>query len=125
MRFLVRARIPVEAGNALVQDPEFSSRLEGLVSDLKPETVYFAIENGQRTVYLVVNVADASQTPAIAEPLWLTCQADVEFIPLMTKADMAKATPAIIQAAKKYGGAGGTAGGPRPRRAREAAGRAA
>ena len=103
MRFLVKATIPVEAGNALVQDPNFGKRLESIVSDLKPETAYFAIEGGQRAVYFIVNIADVSQTPGIAEPLWLSLSADVEFIPLMNQADMAKATPSIAQAAKKYG----------------------
>ena len=126
MRFLVKATIPVEAGNALVQDPQFGSRLERLLGDLKPETAYFAIAGGQRTMYFIVNVAEASQTPAIAEPLWLDFQADVELIPVMTKADMAKATPAILQAAKKYGAAGGRSPvGTRQRHVRETAGRTA
>ena len=126
MRFLVKATIPVEAGNALVQDPQFGGRLGQLMGDLKPETVYFAIEGGQRTMYFIVNVADASQTPAIAEPLWLTCRADVTFIPVMTQADMARATPSIAQAAKKYGAAGGApAAAPRQRRVRDTAGRTA
>lgn len=103
MRFLVKASMPVEAGNALVQDPNFGKRLESIVNDLKPESVYFAVTGGQRTIYLIVNAADASQTPAIAEPLWLSFNADVELIPLMTQADMVKAAPSIAQAAKKYG----------------------
>ena len=126
MRFLVKATIPVDAGNELVQDPQFGSRLERLLGDLKPETAYFAIEGGQRTMYLIVNVADASQTPAIAEPLWLDFRADVELIPVMTRADMARATPSIVQAAKKYGTSGGTsAASTSRRRARETAGRTA
>ena len=126
MRFLVKATIPVDAGNELVQDPQFGSRLERLLGDLKPETAYFAIAGGQRTMYFIVNVADASQTPAIAEPLWLDFRADVELIPVMTKADMAKATPSIMQAAKKYGANGGTsAASTSRRRARETAGRTA
>ena len=103
MRFLVKVTIPVEAGNALVSDPNFSKRMESILGDIKPERAYFALEGGQRTIYLIVNAAEASQTPAIAEPLWLSLKASVEFIPVMDQADMAKATPAIMQAAKKYG----------------------
>ncbi len=104
MRFLVKATIPVEAGNELVGDPQFGKRLESILSDIKPEAAYFAIEDGQRTIYLITNVKDASQTPAIAEPLWLSLKANVEFIPIMNQADMDKAVPSIVQAAKKYGG---------------------
>lgn len=110
MRFLVKAVIPVEAGNALVQDPGFGKRLQSILADLNPETAYFAVEGGQRTVYLVVNVADVSQTAVIAEPLWLSLNADVELTPIMNQADMAKAMPAIAKAAKKYGQNGAPAG---------------
>ena len=124
MRFLVKATIPVEAGNALVQDPRFGKRLEEIIQDLKPETVYFAIEGGQRTMYFIVNVADVSQTPAIAEPLWLLLQANVEFIPVMNQADMAKAAPAIARAAQKYApGAATTTAVKRSSKVRETAGR--
>jgi hypothetical protein len=102
MRFLVKATIPVEAGNALVRDPSFRQRLEGILGDIKPEGAYFAAAGGQRTVYLVVNMDSVHQLPAIAEPLWLSLHANVEFIPVMDQADMAKATPSIEQAVKKY-----------------------
>ena len=124
MRFLVKATIPVEAGNALVGDPNFGKRLEEITQDLKPEAVYFAIEGGQRTIYFVVNAADASQTPAIAEPLWLALNADVEFIPVMNQADMAKAVPAIARAAQKYApGAGAETASRSQRRVRETVGK--
>ena len=51
MRFLVRATIPVEAGNALVGDPNFGKVMEDILSDLKPEAVYYCAEQGQRTIY--------------------------------------------------------------------------
>ena len=124
MRFLVKVTIPVEAGNTLVSDPNFGKRLEEITQDLKPEAVYFAIEGGQRTIYLIANVADASQTPAIAEPFWLSLSADVEFIPLMDTADMAKAAPAIARAAQKYAPGAGTGTTSRSqRRVRETVGK--
>ena len=104
MRFLVKATIPTEAGNELVRDPQFSKRLEGLLSDIRPEAAYFAVEGGQRTIYLIANFKENSQLPSIAEPLWLSLKARVEFIPVMDQADMTKATPSIAQAAKAYGG---------------------
>ncbi len=102
MLFLVKATIPVEAGNALVRDPQFSKRMETLLGAIKSQAVYFSVECGQRAIYLIVNMKDMSQLPSIAEPLWLSLNADVKFIPLMDQADMAKATPAIMQAATQY-----------------------
>ena len=52
MRFLVKATIPVEAGNALVRDPSFGKVMQDILSDLKPEAVYYCAEHGQRTTIL-------------------------------------------------------------------------
>ena len=46
---------------------------------------------------------DASQIPAIAEPLFLGLDATVQIHPVMTPEDLEKATPAIEQAAQRYG----------------------
>ena len=59
MRFLIKATIPVEAGNALIRDPKFSKRMEDIIEDIKPEAVYFAVEGGQRTIYFVKNLPDS------------------------------------------------------------------
>jgi hypothetical protein len=102
MRFLVKASMPVEGGNALVRDPNFGKRIEELLGDIQPETVYFTVQGGQRTVYLVTNVEGAHQLPAIGEPLWLWLNADVEFMPILEQADMQRAAPVIEQMARKY-----------------------
>lgn len=102
MRFLVKATLPVEAGNKLVRDPEFGQRIQEILGDIRPEAVYFAAEGGQRTVYIVVSFAETHELPRIAEPLWLALQADVEFIPAMAQEDFEQAAPYIEAAAKKY-----------------------
>ena len=102
MRFLLKATIPVEAGNALVRDPNFGKVMEDILADLKPEAVYYAVEHGQRTVYFVVNVEQTHQIPALAEPLWLSWKANVELIPAMNQAEFSKAIPALERAVKKY-----------------------
>ena len=102
MRFLIRATIPVEAGNVLVRDPNFGKVLQDILSDLKPEAVYYAVEQGQRTIYFVVNVAETHQIAAIAEPLWLSLKANIEWIPAMNQADFTKALPGIERAVGKY-----------------------
>lgn len=102
MRFLVRASIPNEAGNELVADPEFGKTMEQIMGDIRPEAVYFTAEGGQRTIYMVVNIEEASQLPAIAEPLWLGLEAEVDALPVMDQADFEKAGPAIAEAVRKY-----------------------
>lgn len=102
MRFLMKATLPVKAGNALVRDPEFGQRIQEILGDIRPDAVYFAIANGQRTVYFVVNVAETHELPRVAEPLWLALHADVEFIPAMAQEDFEQAAPYIEGAVKKY-----------------------
>ena len=65
MKFLVKATIPVEAGNAMVKDPNFQSRMDMVMGDVRPEAAYFTIEDGQRTGYFIVNV-DSPEDRAIA-----------------------------------------------------------
>lgn len=71
-RFLVKATIPVEAGNELVRDPNFGERLQGILDEIKSETAYFTAQDGQRTIYPVVEMEGGHRRPAITEPLWLS-----------------------------------------------------
>ena len=69
---------------------------------MKPEAVYFTDDNGQRTAFLFLEMADASQIPAIAEPWFLALNASIEIHPVMIPEDLARARGAIDAAAKKY-----------------------
>jgi len=46
---------------------------------------------------------DASEIPAVAEPWFLAFNAKVSFRPIMNPQDLAKAGPAIGNAAEQYG----------------------
>jgi hypothetical protein len=102
MRFLVKVNIPVETGNAAAKAGKLSTIIQSILAELKPEAAYFSDEHGQRTGYLFVEMADASQIPAIAEPWFLSFNAAVSFHPVMVPDDLAKAGPAIKKAVKKY-----------------------
>ena len=69
---------------------------------MKPEAVYFTDDNGQRTAFLFLEMADASQIPAIAEPWFLALNATIEIHPVMIPEDLARASGAIDTTAKKY-----------------------
>jgi hypothetical protein len=103
MRFLLRLRIPNEAGNAMVRDPEFGAKFQSALKDVGAEAAYLSAVDGQRGGFVVVNMDDASRIPAVAEPFFNWLKADVEFIPVMLPDDLAKAGPAINAAVKKWG----------------------
>ncbi|MBS2031023.1 MAG: hypothetical protein JST54_24185 [Deltaproteobacteria bacterium] len=88
--------------NAKMRDGSFGRTLESIVSELKPEATYFYAEHGFRTSLFVVDMKETSQMPQFAEPLFAALGAEVEFFPVMLPQDLAKATPALEAAAKKY-----------------------
>lgn len=102
MRFMVTARIPVEAGNTFVKNPTFGERIQEILASQKAEAAYFMSLNGQRTCVYFVDMPEAAKLPAIAEPWWLMVRADVELTPVMAAQDFAKAAPDIVAAVKKY-----------------------
>ena len=103
MRFLVKVNIPVEAGNGAAKAGKLGTTIESILADLKPEAAYFTDDHGQRTALLFLEMQDASQIPAIAEPWFLAFNASIEIHPVMVPDDLTKADSAIQAAVKKYG----------------------
>ena len=102
MRFLLKVNIPVEAGNAAAKAGKLSATVQSILADLKPEAAHFTDDNGQRSGFIFLEMQDASQIPAIAEPWLVAFNASVSFRPVMRPEDLAKAAPAIEGAVKKY-----------------------
>ena len=90
MRFLVRARIPTEVGNKVVQDPNFLKKLEEYMNKVKPEAVYFLPQGGERSCAFIVNVESNDQIPSLVEPLFQWMGANVEVFPVMNFDDLKK-----------------------------------
>jgi hypothetical protein len=87
MRFLIRARIPAESGNKMVQDPNFITKLEEYIKKIKPEASYFMPVEGQRSMAYIVNVERNDQIPSIVEQLF-QWGANVDVIPVMNFDDL-------------------------------------
>ena len=102
MRMLMKVSLPITEGNSAVTDGSLASTIGSILNDLKPEAVYFAEENGARTAFVFVNIADSSQIPAIAEPWFLAFNAKVELHPAMNLEDLKNAMPGIESAVRKY-----------------------
>ncbi len=91
MRMMLRWTVPVERGNETIKDGSLSQTIESLIDELKPEAAYFWPENGERGGMMVFDMADPSQIPQIAEPLFLNVDAAVDFAPVMNADDLKKA----------------------------------
>jgi len=103
MKYIMKVRMSLEKGNEALRDPQFGHKMSDLLAEIKAEAAYFTTLNGQRGAYIVVNLNDASEIPAIAEPFFLWLDADIDWIPVMRPEDLAKAGPAIGAAVKKWG----------------------
>ena len=85
-----------------MKDGRFMSTFQSVMEELQPEAAYFAEIEGARGGYVVVNMDDAAQIPAICEPLFLGLGATVQIHPVFTLDDMPRITEAIEQARQKY-----------------------
>ena len=103
MRMLLKASIPVEAGNATIKSGTLGSNIESILAEQKPEAAYFTLDNGMRTGFIFLDIQDASQLPAILEPWFLAFNASIELTPVMNGEDLGKAGPGIGAAVEKYG----------------------
>jgi hypothetical protein len=103
MRFMVKVIWNVEKGNELARKGDLMKIAQSILDEIKPEAAYFVAQNGNRSAILFVNMDDASQIPAIAEPWFLAANATVEFQPVMKLEDLLKAGPSIERAVKKFG----------------------
>jgi hypothetical protein len=100
MRMLVDLNFPLEPFNSLVRNGTVGQKIQQILEDIKPEAVYFSERNGRRGGILIVDVADPSRVPAIAEPFFLTFNASVEFHVVMGPDDLRRA--GLEELGKKY-----------------------
>ena len=103
MRFLLKVNIPNDAGNAAARAGTLGKTIKAILDEQKPEAVYFTDDRGQRCGYLFIEMADASQIPAFAEPWFMAFNAQIELHPVMTPEDLTKAARDIEQAVERFG----------------------
>ena len=91
MRMLLHVRLPHKEFNAAVRGGTVEKTMGRILEETKPEAVYFTEWKGQRSAFMIVDLADPSQVPALAEPWFLAFNADVEFHIVMTPDDLKRA----------------------------------
>ena len=101
MRMTIDFNLPLEPFNTLVRNGTAGQKIQQILEDIKPEAVYFSERNGQRGGILIVDVADPSKVPSIAEPFFLTFNASVEFHIVMAPEELAQA--GLDELGKKWG----------------------
>lgn len=100
MRMILHAKMPNEPFSSFVKDGSVGKRIQKILEEIKPEATYFTEFDGHRSALLIVDVADASKIPALAEPWFLVFNATCELHIAMTPEDLGKS--GIDTVAKKW-----------------------
>lgn len=90
MRMLMLVKLPLEPFNTAVRNGTAATRMKQILDAIKPEAAYFSELEGHRGGILVVDLASPSDVPRLAEPWFLTFNAEVEFRIAMTPEDLGK-----------------------------------
>jgi hypothetical protein len=101
MRVLLQAIFPHEPFNTLVRKGEVGKLMQKIMEDLKPEAAYFTEQDGKRSGLFVINLGAASDIPKVAEPFFLTFNADCHFKVAMSPEDLKNA--GLEALGKKWG----------------------
>lgn len=102
MRVMVKFSIPVSHGNELVKSGKISRNFQSLMEDFKPEAAYFFPDNGQRSGFMIINVADSPDLVKVAESFWFGLHADISTTPVLNGEDLAKGIAGIDGVVKRY-----------------------
>ncbi len=104
MRILVTFSMNPEKGDQLIKEGRIGETMGSILDELQPEAAYFTDVDGTRGGFSVVDMEDASQIPAVTEPLFLQMGATVHMQPVMTPEDLRGAAgDALEQMAQRYG----------------------
>ncbi|MFD3534674.1 hypothetical protein [Streptomyces sp. NPDC058664] len=95
MRMLLKVQMDTQASNEAIRQGNLQKLMETAMSELRPEAAYFGTENGCRTAYLFIDLADPSQMPKFSEPFFLELGARISYTPVMNQEDLRKGLGAL------------------------------
>jgi len=98
---LIQVKIPNEPFNTAVRNGSVGQTMERILSETKPEAVYFTEYDGKRGAIMIVDIADPSKVPALCEPWFLSFNAEVSGHLVMSPEDLRRAGLEAI--GKKWG----------------------
>ncbi|MDQ3662275.1 MAG: hypothetical protein M3454_14700 [Actinomycetota bacterium] len=90
MRMMMKVIMDTEAASRAIQDGSLPELMQGTLGRLQPEAAYFGPDGGKRTAFIVFDLKDPSQLPAITEPLFGKLKATIEMFPVMDQEDLKK-----------------------------------
>ena len=101
MRVLLQTIFPTEPFNELVKSGKIGAIMQRIMEEVKPEAVYFTEQDGKRSGLFVINLASPSDIPKVAEPFFLTFNAECHLKVAMSTEDLRAA--GLEALGKKWG----------------------
>jgi hypothetical protein len=98
---LMNVTIPTDRFNEALRKGTAGPKLNSILEELKPESVFFTEQDGSRGAILIVNLDDPAKIPALAEPWFLAFDAKVKFQIAMSPDDLKRA--GLEELGKKWG----------------------
>lgn len=95
MRVMLRAHLDTAAANEGIKNGALVQAVKKLMDTIEPEAAYFGLDEGVRSIWMVFDLQDSSQMPALAEDLFMQFNAEVEVGPVMNAEDLAKGIAAL------------------------------
>jgi hypothetical protein len=96
MRMMLKILVPTEAGNDAVKDGSLARLFADTIRKLNAEASYFVAQDGLRCALIFFDMKDSAELPAIAEPLFMGVNAEIEVVPAMNADDLKKGLGAAM-----------------------------
>ncbi len=88
MRMMVTARVPVQRGTAAIKDGTLPRVVQATLERIRPESAYFCVENGVRTMRAVFDMKQQQDMVPTFEPMLMELDASIELTPVMTASEL-------------------------------------
>jgi hypothetical protein len=95
MRMMLKAKMDTATATKAIQEGRMPKVMQSMMDMLKPEAAYFGPDGGHRTAFIIFQMDDPSQLPAISEPLFSEFGAHVEVFPVMDRDDLERGLSAL------------------------------
>ncbi len=95
MRMMLKAQMDTAAASKAIQEGRMPTVMQTMMEKLKPEAAYFGPDGGKRTAFIIFQMDDPSQLPAISEPLFSEFNARVDIFPVMDRDDLERGLSAL------------------------------
>ncbi|HRC85153.1 MAG TPA: hypothetical protein PK413_06060 [Thermoanaerobaculia bacterium] len=82
-------RVPVESGSRGIREGSLPQLVQGFLEKARPESAYFYVENGRRTMRVVFDLAKSNDMMPYFEPFLMGLDAELEITPVMNAEELA------------------------------------